>query len=90
VAAAWAAWGTWITEPLASAEGKRAVRATGRRFAVQGNEWKFLLLFSKRSAFFCSFLKKRTKKLLFMSARLVRPIAQGRGTAVLEIAPITD
>jgi hypothetical protein len=25
-----------------------------------------LLLFSKRSAFFCSFLKKRTKKLLFI------------------------
>jgi hypothetical protein len=30
------------------------------------NEQKFLLLFSKRSVFFCSFLKKRTKKLLFI------------------------
>jgi hypothetical protein len=31
---------------------------------------KFLLLFSKRSAFFCSFLKKRTKKLLFILVRM--------------------
>jgi hypothetical protein len=34
---------------------------------------KFLLLFSKRSAFFCSFLKKRTKKLLFILVQ-VQPV----------------
>jgi hypothetical protein len=40
-------------------------------------EQKFLLLFSKRSLFFCSFLKKRTKKLLFPGASPDQPVDTG-------------
>jgi len=41
--------------------------------ATQPSTKTFLLLFSKRSAFFCSFLKKRTKKLLFIQVRMLDP-----------------
>jgi hypothetical protein len=46
--------------------GARATVTLPAALDPRGNEQKFLLLFSKRSAFFCSFLKKSTKKLLLV------------------------
>jgi len=54
-------------DPCYRAEGgARATVTLPAALDPRGNEQKFLLLFSKRSAFFCSFLKKSTKKLLLV------------------------
>jgi len=54
-------------DPCYRAEGgARATVTLPAALDPRGNEQKFLLLFSKRSTFFCSFFEKKKQKLLLV------------------------